>query len=84
MSQLDLFQAERQAPQPRPSSPAFVRKHLNRLLNVARAAERMPWSAAEAENWAKLFPRLSQSLPSEEGEALRVAFAAELGRLKGA
>jgi hypothetical protein len=82
MSQLDLFAVERSAPAPRPANPAFVRKHLNRLLNIARAAERMPWNAADADSWAERFPRLAQSLPAEEGEALREAFAAELARLR--
>jgi hypothetical protein len=82
MSQLNLFKPERAVPEPRPSNPAFVRKHLNRVLNLARAAERMPWNPSEAENWAELFPRLTQSLPPDEGQALREAFAAELARLR--
>ena len=81
MSQLNLFQPERQAPEPRPSNPALVRKHLNRLLRLARAAERMPWGPAETRTWTELFPKLAQSLPPEEGQALRDAFAAELARL---
>lgn len=83
MSQLNLFQPARPEPTPRPSNPEFVRKHLHRLLNLARAAERMPWSAAEAQSWAELFPQLTQSLPPEEGQQLRDAFAAELARLGG-
>ena len=82
MNQPNLFRAARPAPTHRPSSPAFVRKHLNRILNIASAAERMPWTPADAEKWAELFPRLAQSLPAEEGDTLQEAFATELIRLK--
>ncbi len=81
MSQLNLFKAERHEIAPRPSNPEFVRKHLLRLLNLARAAERLPWSPAEARSWAELFPKLTESLPADEGQALREAFSAELARL---
>jgi len=82
MSQLNLFQSPRAEPTPRPVNPDFVRKHLHRLLNLARAAERLPWNPAEAQSWAELFPQLTQSLPPEEGAMLREAFAAELERLR--
>lgn len=81
MNQLNLFK-ERVAPVARPSDPAFVRKHLNRLLNLVRTAERMPWGPAEAESWAKLVPELSKSLPAEEADVVCKAFAAEIERLR--
>jgi len=76
--QLNLFEPERATPEHRPSNPAFVRKHLMHELNKARAAERLPWSQAEAETWAERFPRLAKTLPPEEGDALALAFAADL------
>ncbi|MDX5332139.1 MAG: hypothetical protein LPK04_13170 [Caulobacteraceae bacterium] len=81
MTQLNLFQTKPPEPAPRPADPAFVRKHLLRLVNLARAAERLPWSPAETESWVRLFPQLTTSLPPEEGRALQDAFDAELKRL---
>lgn len=83
MSQLSLFETSRAEYAPPPVNPDFVRKHLRRILNLAREAERLPWSPAEAESWAELFPKLTEALPSAEGEAMREAFAAELKRLRG-
>ncbi|MES0199001.1 hypothetical protein [Mesorhizobium sp. M0011] len=82
MNQLSLFDTELAVTEPRVPNAAYIRKHLNRILRLARQAERLPWSKAETESWEKLFPELAQLLPGEEGEALRAAFAAELERLK--
>lgn len=83
MSQLNLFSSERPVAEPRPSNPDFVRKHLLRLLRLARAAERMPWSPSETDKWRSLFPQLAETLPIDEGRELRDAFEAELVRLGG-
>lgn len=83
MVQLNLFEAERPIPPPTPSNPAFVRKHLVRLLNIAREARWMPWPKPDAESWEVRFPRLAALLPPEEGEPMARAFAAELARLRG-
>ncbi|MCA3513816.1 MAG: hypothetical protein IM650_09300 [Phenylobacterium sp.] len=83
MSQLGLFETSRAEYAPPPVNPDFVRKHLRRILNLAREAERLPWSAAETESWEDLFPKLAESLPPEEGGIMCEAFAAELKRLKG-
>lgn len=82
MAQLNLFESEPAIAAPAPPNPVFVRKHLIRLLNIARAAERMPWKQSDAANWETFFPRLAQSLPNGEGEALEIAFATELKRLR--
>ncbi|MER8367840.1 hypothetical protein [Mesorhizobium sp. M1348] len=82
MNQLSLFEPEHAVTAPRAPNVAYIRKHLNRLLQLARKAERLPWSGAEAASWEKLFPELTLLLPREEGEALRAAFASELERLK--
>lgn len=82
MAQLPLFASKsetRRAP-----DPAFIRKHLLRVLRMARDAERMPWSAAETRNWEKQFPELAQFLPSEEGQALLAEFQREIERLRKA
>lgn len=84
MNQLSLFETERAAAEPRAPNAAYIRKHLNRLLRLARQAERLPWSQAETASWEKLFPELALVLPPEEGEALRAAFVLELERLKAA
>jgi len=83
MSQLSLFTAEKK-PVERRSNPAFVRKHLTRLVRTARDAVRMPWSEGEAQSWENQFPELAKSLEPEEGAALVAAFAAELRRLRSA
>lgn len=83
MSQLSLFDSPKPAPEKRPPNPDFIRKHLNRLVRMARDAEILPWDEGEARSWEKLFPELAAYLPAEEGEALRHAFAAEMKRLRG-
>jgi hypothetical protein len=84
MSQLPLFRPERAEPTQRQPNLAFIRKSLNRLLRVAREAQIMPWSEAEAGSWEKLFPELAASLPAEEGEILTSEFKGELARLRSA
>lgn len=84
MSQLNLFDSPKPAPEQRPPNTAFIRKHLNRLLRLARDAERLPWSEARAKSWEKQFPELAALLPREEGEAMRAAFEAEMKRLRAA
>lgn len=84
MTQLNLFEPERPIPARRPSNPAFVRKHLVRVMNMVRAAEHLPWSEDETADWAARFPRLAATLPPDEGKAMREAFAAELERLRRA
>ena len=81
-SQLNLFEAPRQAAEPPPPDPDFARKHLTRLLRLVRRAERMPWSASETLTWETLFPQLAEALPSEERREMCEAFTAELVRLR--
>lgn len=80
MSQLPLFSSKSEAR--RQPDPAFIRKHLLRVLRMAREAERMPWSDAETASWEKQFPELAQHLPKEEGDALLAEFQHEISRLK--
>ncbi|MBA3811916.1 MAG: hypothetical protein H0X27_09830 [Caulobacteraceae bacterium] len=60
----------------------MARKHLNRELNVARAAQRMPWGPADTDYWVEMFPKLARALPVEEAAVLQAAFTAELERLR--
>jgi hypothetical protein len=83
MTQMNLFEPQRRRAEAAPSDPAFVRKHLTRALNTARAAQFMPWAPVDAQDWARKFPELAKALPPEEGEALTLAFAEELARLAG-
>jgi hypothetical protein len=80
MSQLPLFSPKAEAR--RPPDPAFIRKHLLRVLRMARDAERLPWSDAETASWEKQFPDLVQHLPKEEGDDLLAEFQREISRLK--
>jgi hypothetical protein len=82
MHQLNLFESERPVPAARPPNIPYVRKHLNRVLAIARTAQIMPWSAANQRHWESFFPKLAELLPKEEGAALCEAFAAELDRLR--
>jgi hypothetical protein len=82
MSQLPLFRRDHAEPAQRPPDLAYIRKSLNRLLRLAREAQIMPWSKAEAESWEKLFPELAASLPAEEAEPLMSEFRSELTRLR--
>lgn len=84
MSQLNLFTPAQPVVERRPTDPAFARKHLNRLLREAKAAERMPWSPPDTRQWRTLFPQLAQVLPAEEAQELCAAFEAELSRLEAA
>ncbi len=77
--QMSLFAEPVRAPAPVDAD--FVRRHLTALLRLAQTAEILPWSAAEAASWEKLFAELVDALPDGEGEKLHAAFKAELARL---
>lgn len=82
MSQLSLFQSDSPAPERRPVNLDYVRKHLNRVVRLAQAAERMPWSVVETQSWERQFPELAKLLPDEEGARLYELFEAEIRRLR--
>ena len=83
MNQLKLFRPERPEPSPgRAPDLLYIRKSLGRLLRIAREAQIMPWSEAEAESWEKQFPQLAASLPEEEAAELTSEFTTELTRLR--
>lgn len=64
--------------------PEKVRQRLRALLEKARSAERMPWSARDARMWQTIFPDMANWLPDSEAAQLRFEFAKEMERLKRA
>jgi hypothetical protein len=74
-----------QPPRPRTvPDPKDVRRRLHALLAKARAAEKMPWSERDARMWQSVFPNMANWLPDEEANQLRLEFAQEMERLRGA
>jgi hypothetical protein len=88
-NQTDLFgtQADLFGPPPPKSyapSLATVRAEVNKVLEKARIAKEMPWTAKEVAFWKTVFPQMSNWLPAEEAEQLRSAFMEEICRLEAA
>ena len=88
-SQPDLFgtQADLLGPPPKQSytpSLATVRAEVNKVLEKARIAREMPWTAKEVAFWKTVFPQMTNWLPAEEAEQLRSAFMEEICRLEAA
>ena len=85
MSQLHLFRAKSSVPESLPSDPAFIRKHLIRILRLVTAAEFMPWRPIEARSWIERFPKLAENnLPAEEAAGMVETFEREIARLEQA
>jgi hypothetical protein len=61
--------------------PEKIRLHLLKLLETARNATTMPWTARDAQQWQVTFPQLTNWLPPDEAHQLRFEFAAEMQRL---
>lgn len=88
-SQPDLFatQTDLLGPPPKQSyapSLATVRAEVNKVLEKARIAKEMPWTAKEVAFWKTVFPQMINWLPTEEAEQLRSAFTEEICRLESA
>jgi len=86
-SQPDLFatQCDLLGPPPKQSytpSLATVRSEVNKVLEKARIAREMPWTAKEVAFWKTVFPQMTNWLPAEEAEQLRSAFMEEICRLE--
>lgn len=74
-----------QAPAPKPvDHEATARARLSAVLSAARAARTMPWPEREARMWQTVFPQMTNWLPDDEAEQLRLEFAREIERLKAA
>lgn len=63
-------------------SLATVRAEVNKVLEKARLAKEMPWTAKEVSFWKTVFPQMTNWLPEEEAAQLRLAFSEELNRLE--
>ena len=85
MSQLHLFRGAPSVPESPPPDPAFIRKHLMRILRLVEAAEFLPWQPAEARSWIERFPKLARdNLPAEEAAEMVEMFQREIARLEQA
>lgn len=88
-TQADLFgaDADHLGPQPVKSyapSPEKVRAEVNKVLEKARIAKDMPWTAKEVAFWKTVLPQMCNWLPEEEAAKTRAAFWEEITRLEGA
>ncbi len=81
---MHLFRAAPSMPESVPPDPAFIRKHLMRVLRLLTAAEFMPWQPAEARSWIDRFPKLAGNLPTEEAAGMIEMFEREIARLEQA
>lgn len=88
-TQPDLFgtQGDMFGPPPKQSyapSPEKVRAEVNKVLDKARIAKEMPWTAKEVAFWKTVFPQMTRWLPEAEAAQLRNAFKEEMHRLEAA
>jgi hypothetical protein len=85
----DLFGAQSDLfgpPPPKSYAPslATVRAEVNKVLEKARIAREMPWTAKEVAFWKTVFPQMTNWLPEEEAAQMRSAFMEEICRLEAA
>jgi hypothetical protein len=88
-NQTDLFgtQPDLFGPPPKQSyAPSLekVRAEVNKVLEKARIAKDMPWTAKEVAFWKTVFPQMTNWLPEDERELVRSAFWEEINRLEAA
>ena len=71
-------------PPPKSYAPSLakVRAEVNKVLEKARIAREMPWTAKELAFWKTVFPQMTNWLPKDEAEQLRSAFMEEICRLE--
>jgi hypothetical protein len=82
--QADLFADHRPGPRKVMDFQAEARRRLERVLAMAKAASRMPWSKRELEKWQILFPQMAGWLPDDEADQMCFEFAQEVERLSKA
>jgi hypothetical protein len=82
-AQAELFDLEAAPPAYRPD-PADVRARLHRILDEARAADKLPWDRDRLLVYRTIFPQMAGWLPEEEGAQLQFEFDTEMARLKAA
>lgn len=59
-----------------------VRAEVNKVLEKARIAKDMPWTAKEVAFWKTVFPQMTNWLPEEEAARARSVFMEEICRLE--
>ena len=87
--QPDLFGAQADLfgpPPPKSYAPSLdtVRAEVGKVLEKARIAKDMPWTAKEVAFWETVFPQMTNWLPEEEAAQVRSAFWEEINRLEAA
>ena len=80
--QSDLFAAVDSPVQPETPDADAIRARLHTVLALVRGARKMPWEPSRARAQEHLFINMATWLPSQERDALRQAFAAEMRRLR--
>lgn len=88
-NQIDLFGTQTDllgSPPTQSYTPSLarVRAEISKVLEKARIAKEMPWTAKEVAFWKTVFPQMTNWLPAEEAEELRSAFLEEICRLEAA
>jgi len=82
MRQGDLFSAAAAPPPPDAPDPDAIRARLHAMLTLVSDACEMPWEPSRARVQEHLFINMAAWLPSQERDALRQAFTAEMCRLR--
>ena len=86
-SQPDLFGTQADLfgpPPPKSYAPSLekVRAEVNKVLEKARIAKDMPWTAKEVAFWKTVLPQMCNWLPEAEAAQARAAFMEEISRLE--
>lgn len=84
MRQADLFDTQENTEVVFRADPEKVRQKLLLILDEARAAKVMPWTAERLGFHLTVFPQMCRWLPDEEARQLCFAFETEIERLKAA
>jgi hypothetical protein len=77
----DLFGVAEAAPPSWLPDPARARARMVAILDEARAAEMMPWTASKLALYRTIFPQMSRWLTPDDAEQMLAAFEGELARL---
>jgi hypothetical protein len=83
MTQLDLFSCKPAIPSaPQKPDTERIRKLLTETLEQLRAAEKLPWDAAQMNSWDHVFHNMTKWLPSEQRDEFIRNFEGEISRLQ--
>jgi hypothetical protein len=83
MTQLDLFGCQPATPSaPQTPDTDRIRTLLMETLEQLRAAEKLPWDAAQLRSWDHVFHNMTKWLPSEQRDEFIRNFEGEISRLQ--